>query len=120
MEDPPEGEPLPPVDPVEFLGRLRVVLSVLPSDREAHRVSPSNITSNHPLVRNILSNLPPQFRLDLQFSQGVISSLRVRRRATGIGFEGRGRLDVRSGGTEFRAEARTRECDALNGLCSGR
>jgi len=63
-----EGEHLPPVDPVELLGRLRVVLGVLSSDRETHGVSPSDITSNHPLVGNILPNLPPQFRLDLQVS----------------------------------------------------
>ena len=66
MQVPLEGEPLPPVDPVELLGRLCVVLGVLSSNWEPHGVSPSNITSNHPLVGNILSNLLPQLRLDLQ------------------------------------------------------
>ena len=65
MYAPPE-EPLPPVDPVEFLGRLRVVLGVLSSDWKTHGMSPSNVASNHPLVSNILPNLPPQLRLDLQ------------------------------------------------------
>ena len=69
-----EGE-LPPVDPVEFLGRLCIVLGILPSDGETHGVSPSDVTSNHPLVGNIFPNLPPQVSFDLQTSQGVFSSL---------------------------------------------
>ena len=71
-------EPLPPVDPVELLGRLRVVLCVLSPDRKTHGVSPSNITSNHPLVSNVLPNLSPQLRLELQVSQRIVPTLRVR------------------------------------------
>lgn len=96
MQDALGGERLPPVDPVEFLGSLRVVLGILSSDWKAHGVSPSDITSNHPLVRNILPNLPPQLRLDLQVSQRVIPSLRVRRRrrTTRVGFEGGSWLSI--------------------------
>jgi len=88
VQVPREREPLPPVDPVEFLGRLRVVLCVLSPNRKTHGVSPSNVTSNHPLVGDILPNLLPQLRLDLQFPQGFIPSLcvRQRRRATRMGF----------------------------------
>ena len=108
---------LPPVDPVEFLRRLCVVLRVLSSNGKTHGVSPSNITSDHPLVRNILPNLLPQLCLDLQILQRIIPSLRVRRRrrTAPAGFEG-----VQSDRTGFQAEARTREWDALNRLCGGR
>ena len=69
---------LPPFDPVEFLGRLCVVLCVLSPYWKAHGMSPSHIASNHPLVGNILSNLLPQVRLNLQVPQGIVSSLGVR------------------------------------------
>ena len=75
--------PLPPLDPVEFLGRLRIVLSVLSSNWKTHGMPPPNVTSNHPLVGNILSNLLPQLRLDPQVPQRVIASLCIRFKGSG-------------------------------------
>ena len=80
--------PLPPVDPVEFLCRFRIVLSVLSSNRETHGMSPPDVASNHPLVSNVLSNLLPQLRLDPQVPQRVIPSLYIRRPSC-IRLEGR-------------------------------
>ena len=114
---PSEREHLPPVDPVELLGRLRVILGVLSPNRKTHSVSPSNVASNHPLVRNIFPNLPLQLRLDLQVFQRVVPSLR---RTTRTGFGSEGCQGIRSGGTKFRTEARTCKREALNGLCGGR
>jgi hypothetical protein len=54
---------------VEFLRRLRVALGVLSPDRKVHSVSLSNITANHSLMGNILSNLSPQLRLNLEVFQ---------------------------------------------------
>lgn len=61
-----------PLHPIELLRRLRVCLCVLSSNRQAHRMSATDVAANHPLVRNVLAHLPSQFRLDLQLQQWVL------------------------------------------------
>jgi len=59
------------IQPVEFLRRLRIVLRILPSHWQMHRVPSADIASNHALMSNILPNFPLQFRLDLELPQWV-------------------------------------------------
>ena len=59
------------LDPVEFLRRLRIALRVLTSDWKMHGVSPANITSNHPLMSDVLPNLPPHLGFYLEILQRI-------------------------------------------------
>lgn len=43
-----------------------------------HGVSPADITSNHPLMRDVLSNLPPQLGFYLEILQRVKVLQRLR------------------------------------------
>lgn len=44
-----------------------------------HRMSSSNITPNHPLVSNILPNLPSQLRFNRQLRQRILRLFRFQR-----------------------------------------
>ena len=60
-----------PLDPVQLPRRPCVRLRVLPAYRQTHRVSPADVTPNHPLVSNVLPHLALQVRLYLQPAQRV-------------------------------------------------
>ena len=62
---------------IELPRCLGVVLRVLSSDRIAHSVPLPYITSNHPLVGNVLSHLPLQLRLNSQIPQLISSTPRL-------------------------------------------
>lgn len=54
----------PPLNSVELLRSLRIVLRVLPAHRQALGMPLTHITSNHPLVSNVLQHLTLKIRLE--------------------------------------------------------
>ena len=70
--------PLIPIQLVKFPCRFSIRLSILSSNWQMHRMSPPNITPNHPLMCDILPDLPPKLWLDPQILQRVYISLSIR------------------------------------------
>jgi hypothetical protein len=73
-------------DSVELPCRLCIRLRVLPTYRQTHRMPLANVTSDHPLVSNILPHLALQVRFYPQPAQRV--------RALGLGLRERRRRCV--------------------------
>ena len=72
-----------PLDPVELPRRPRVALRVLAPDGQVHRVPPSDIRPNHPMMRNILPDFPPEVALNPQPPERVSATLDVARARAG-------------------------------------
>ena len=85
-----------PLQPVEFPRRLCVGLCVLAPHWKSHGVPQPNVTSNHPLVHDVLPHLALELRFNLDILQGVH---RRRQACLGLPF-----VSLRKGGVKDRLQ----------------